>query len=166
MASPAVRTAPAITTPPNLVQLSIRLIDASGDNWSESMYVPATMTDLEIESLVANYQLSTQASVYQVEKSFQWSGEEDSDNADNGYRGSVAKGINLLFKDALTAQTSTPRVIAPVPAIMQGNQDIPLLVAPLTALATDLLIANSPKTLNSIQFTGRRERNNNPKIKV
>ena len=150
MANPAVRTAPAVNGTPQLRRLSLSLIDSSGDYFTESMYIPNAMTDVEIEALVANYQLSTQASVYEVSVTLVYAGDDDSDNADTLQRNSVKDGINMLFKDATTAQTESPRVVAPVPAIMQGNQDIPLLVAPLTNLATSLLIALSPKTLNSM----------------
>lgn len=166
MANPAVRTAPALTASPNVIRLSIHVIDASGDLYAESIEVPSSMTTAEQEALVANYQLSTQASVYKVETTFIHSGDDDSDNADTLQRNSVKQGINMLFKDGATLQTTTPRVVAPVPAILQGNQDIPLLVAPLTALTASFLIGLAPMTLNSMQYTERRERSNNPRVKV
>lgn len=166
MASPAVRTAPALTGSPSRIRISIGLIDASGDNYSEAIDVPATMTQAEQEALVANYQLNTQASIFEVTVSGIYSGDEDTDNADTLQRNSIKNGINLLFKDSASGLSTTPRVVAPVPAILQGNQDIPLLVAPLPALVTSLLIGLAPKTFNSMQYTERRERSNNPRVKV
>jgi hypothetical protein len=50
---------------------------------------------------------------------------------------------------------------------MQGNQDIPLLVSPLTTLvAAYLTVLGGAYALDSMQFTGRRERTNNPRVRT
>jgi hypothetical protein len=50
---------------------------------------------------------------------------------------------------------------------MQGNQDIPLLSsAEMTALILAELAILTGYSLESAQFTERRERSNNPRIKA
>jgi hypothetical protein len=50
---------------------------------------------------------------------------------------------------------------------MQGNQDIPLMSADeMVDILTALLLLKPSFFVNTAQFTGRRERRNNPRIKV
>lgn len=161
------RTAPTYVAQPPFRRLTIHLVDASGDNFADSMLINPGATAVEVEAIIANYQLSTQASVWKVTNVGEYVGEEDPDNATALNRSSVKDGINMLYRNTADMGTFTPRVVAPVAGIMQGNQDIPLLVAPLTDLVTAVL-AVQPATvgLASMQFTERRERSNNPRVKV
>lgn len=163
------RTAPtvgALTVTENHV--SVGVVDASGDSYSEGIKaVGGGLTDMaEIEALVAAYQPNTQGSVWRVEQTVVWEGQKDPDMAVAGFRGSTANGINMLFKNpAELNAVFTGRVVAPIETIMQGNQDIPLLVAPLPALVTAYLtLLGAGYNLDSMQFTGRKERRNNPRI--
>lgn len=155
------RTAPTVDGSPNKVILSLSVIDASGDKYSDSLLLTSVPLDADIEALVAAYQAVTQASVYRVNVQVQYEGDIDADNAETDQRNSVKDGINLLFKDLTTFQTQTPRVVAPIPEVMQGNQDIPLLTyaAMITYIAEagDILTAYA---LQSAQYTERRERSN------
>lgn len=161
------RTAPTFTAVPPFLRLTIHLVDASGDNFTDSTLINPAASDAEIEAIIAQYQASTQASVYKVTTQGEYTGDEDPDNAETDQRNSVKQGINLLMKNTANMGTFTPRVVAPIPAILQGNQDIPLLVSPLTDLVTAML-AVQPGTvgLTSMQYTERRERSNNPRVKV
>jgi hypothetical protein len=50
---------------------------------------------------------------------------------------------------------------------MQGNQDIPVLTGVAATLITQYLnMLGNAYALDSAQFTGRRERSNNPRIRV
>lgn len=164
---PGTRTAPtvgALTVTENLVSLG--LVDASGDKWSEAVDLPGgALADMaEIEAYAAAYQLNTNASLWRVTQQVIWEGAFDPNNAVAAFRATVAEGINLLYRDALL-EAIDARVVAPVDTIMQGNQDIPLLVAPLTTLVTAYLAMQAAGVnLESMQFTGRRERRNNPRI--
>lgn len=164
------RTAPtvgAITTTSS--GATIHLIDASGDLHSETVYaVGDALADLaEVEALVVDYQAATQASVWKVTQTFVWEGDADPDNAEVGQRNSVKDGINLLFKNVALLKSQTPRLVAPVGATMQGNQDIPLLSSTeMTNLITQYLVAAlAGYNLASAQYTERRERSNNPRVK-
>lgn len=162
----ATRTAPAVTAAPNDYLVTLHLIDASGDFITVAVPPDAAATDVQIEAYAAAYQAATQASLYKVSQSFSWSGEPDPDNADALFRGSVKDGINLLYRNAELDALST-RLVAPVPAVMQGNQDIPLLSA---QTAIDLITATLALipgfNLIQAQFTERKERANNPTIRA
>lgn len=163
---PGTRTATAVTGTPQAASATIHLIDASGDLYSENVAVATTAAAADVEGLVASYQAASNASVWKVTREQVWFGSADPDNAVAAYRASVAEGINFLFRDAALL-TRNMRLVAPIAAVMQGNQDIPLITAAeLTALLTDYLTLSSGYDLQTAQFTGRRERRNNPRIRV
>lgn len=168
---PGTRTAPtvgALTITKSAA--SLHLIDASGDLHAESVYNAGDgLGDVaEIEAIAADYQATTQASLWKVTQTIEWEGDADPDNALALYRGSVKDGINLLFKDIAAGTRQTPRVVAPIADIMQGNQDIPLLTAAaLQALILQYQVAAlATYELASAQYTERKERSNNPRIKA
>lgn len=160
------RTAPTVAIANiNKSITSVHLIDASGDLSSDSLVTPTLMTDGNVETWVAAYQAATQASIWKVAQTIEYVGDKDSDNAGTDQRNSIADGTNLLFKNVTSLSTQTPRLIAPILATMQGNQDIPLLSSTeMTNLITAVLAILSGFNLESAQFTGRRERKNNPRI--
>lgn len=163
---PGTRTAPtvgALTVTENIISLGV--VDASNDTFSEALNLGGGgLTDMaDIEAWAVQYQANTNASLYRVTQQVVWEGARDSDNALALFRASSESGINLLFKNAALA-TQSGRVVAPISTIMQGNQDIPLLVSPLTLLVTQYLNLLTGFTMESMQYTGRRERRNNPRI--
>lgn len=164
------RTAPSVTTIATTQWgITLHLVDASGDNYTD--FIALLGTDVpaltEIEAHVAAYQAATQASVYKVTMSQIWEGEEDPDNAEVGQRNSVKDGVNLLWKNPATMGSESPRLVAPIATVMQGNQDIPLLTAAeFTALIGTYQVLLTGFSLISAQFTERRERKNNPRIKA
>jgi len=164
----ATRTAPAVSdASQTTLGATLHLIDASGDVKTE--FIAGATSDLvDIQAWSVAYQACTQASLWKVSFTQEWEGEADPQNADALFRGGIDNGINLLFKDIAAAAKQTPRVYSPVAAIMQGNQDIPLLSAGImTTLLTQYLnMLGGAYALDSAQFTGRRERSNNPRIRV
>lgn len=162
----ATRTAPATSTTPTTTA-TLHLIDSSGDNFTDAITMPAAMTAANIETLAAAYQAASQASLWKISQTLEWVGDADPDNADVGQRNSVKDGVNLLWKNLTTLRTLSPRLIAPIDDVMQGNQDIPLLsAAEFIALIGAYQTLLSGFSLTSAQFTERRERFNNPKIKA
>lgn len=161
----ATRTAPAVTGAGTRFVVSLHLIDASGDTITESMTVLTEPTAADIEGWAAAYQASSKASLYGVSVQRQWFGDADASNADVGTRDSVKDGVNLLFKSAGSLNSFNQRLVAPIDANMQGNQDIPLLSnAAFTSLILAYGIIVAPHTLYSAQYTERRERSNNPRV--
>jgi len=160
------RTAPTVAIANiNKSLLTLHLIDVSGDNFTDVITTPDLASDSLAEAIAAAYQAGTQASLWKVSQTIEYVGDEDADNAEVGMRNSIAEGVNLLYKNIATLSTQTPRLVAPIDDVMQGNQDIPLLSSTeMVALITAQLAVLAGYNLNSAQFTGRRERTNNPRI--
>jgi len=162
----ATRTAPDPSlASANKVTTTLHLIDVSGDLFTDALVTTTTPTTAQIEAWAAAYQAKTQASLYKISQDLAWEGDADPDNADVGQRNSVKDGINLLFKDFTNLKTQTPRLVAPVGTAMQGNQDIPLLTD-LVALIAAYGVILADYALQQGQFTERRERSNNPRIRA
>jgi len=163
---PGTRTSPLFTAAATSRRITMSLIDASGDLDAVSFVVPVAATAANIEAIVADYQLATNASVYGLTDTLLREGSADPDNALALFRGSVKDGINLQFKDLATSQVAPIRVVAPVEETMQGNQDIPLLSSDeLTNLIVAILAVKTSFDFTRAQYTERRERKNNPVIK-
>ena len=155
----------SITTDADYKVFTMHFLDASGDTWTEQLFTALSATAAAVQAWIVLYQLTTQASIYGVEQSLGWFGDKDPDNAEAGYRGGIEQGINLLFKDADTRVTRPLRIPAPVETILQGNQDIPLLsAAALSDLLVATLVLQPDYPFVSAQYTGRRERKNNPRV--
>jgi len=146
--------------------ISFSVIDASGDTWPTRLAVALSATYAAIQAWLELYQAVTQTSIFDVQDIRTWAGDADPDNAEALFRGGKDDGINLLFRDPDTAQTFPLRVVGPVAAVMQGNQDIPLLTG---GSMDELIVATIglAPTYNfaSAQFTSRRERSGNPRVK-
>ena len=155
------RTAPTVDGTPPKVLITLSVIDSSGDKYSDTLVLTSVPLDVDIEAYVAAYQLVTQASVYSANVQLVYEGDADPDNATTDQRNSAKDGINFLWKDFTSLASQSTRVVAPITAVMQGNQDIPLLTYAdmLTYIAEtgDLLTAYA---LQSAQYTERRERRN------
>lgn len=162
----ATRTAPVVSVANiNKAITTLHVVDASGDTFADSIETADPLSDTLVEAWATAYQGATQSSLWKVSATTEWVGDKDADNADALYRGSVASGVNTLFKNTTTRETQTPRLVAPITAVMQGNQDIPLLSSTeMTALITAVLGCLTGYGLQSAQYTGRRERTNNPRI--
>jgi len=151
-------------------QISIGLVDASGDTYSENYSVTgAALPSLVlVEAVVAAYQLATQASIWEVRVTNVWQGSKNPTNANALYRGTKAEGINMLYRDTdVLNAVQTQRLVAPVAATMVSNTDTPVypLIAPMVALNdAQIALIGAGYSLESIQFTGRRERRNNTRI--
>jgi len=161
------RTAPVVSGASTMNTATLHAIDASGDLYTDSITTVAPLSDIAMEAWIAAYQAATQASVYKVTNSIIWEGDADPANAEALYRGSVKDGINLLYKNLTTLKAATPRLVAPVAATMDGNLDIPDIdSALLVALDAAIAALLTGYDLQSAQFTERRERSNNPRIKA
>jgi hypothetical protein len=166
MASPAVRTAPAFTAAATERLITLNLIDASGDKRSASISVAIAATAANIEAWAAAYAAASQASLWAITETLVRKGVADADNADVLQRNSLAQGINVLFTHA-TLENYSERLMAPVPATLQGNQDIPLASSTeLAAVITTSLALLTGYAADSTQYTERRERKNNPKVSI
>lgn len=168
MASPAVQTAPVTASnDPNETLTTFHLIDASGDTYTEAFKTTTQPSLTDVDTLAGQYQAMTQASIWGISQYKFWYGDADPDNADTLQRNSIKQGINLLYRNPSSLMTYSPRLVAPIPAALQGNQDIPLLTGTgFPALITGVPVIYVGYSLAEAQYTERRERSNNPKIKA
>jgi len=163
---PGTMTAPAWTATATSRLATLHLIDASGDLFTDALTVPVAATAAQLNAWQSAYQAASNASIWKTSDETIREGDADPDEALALYRATIAEGVNMLFKNIALGQTVTPRLIAPVEEAMQGNQDIPLLSSTeLTNVITALLALLPSYDFKQAQFTGRRERKNNPRIK-
>jgi hypothetical protein len=165
---PGTSTAPDVSVAvANQFTTTLHLVDASGDLYTDSITGTAAMSAANAEAYKTSYQAASNASVYAVSQQSLWIGDIDPDNALALYRASVKNGINLMWKNNTTLKSITPRLVAPIAGVMQGNQDIPLLSATeMVALIADYQALLTGFSLVSAQYTDRRERSNNPRIRA
>jgi hypothetical protein len=155
----------ALTNPADFRKINVQMMDNSGDTWIETLYVAISATYTAINAWVVLYQLVTQATVFSVDEVNTWAGDADPDFTDTDMRSGVENGINLNIKNAGTRELRPLRVVAPIPAALQGSQDIPLLSSTaLSNLIVATLALQTGFNLQSAQYTTRRERKNNPKV--
>lgn len=161
------RTAPTVAIANiNKSLLTMHVVDASGDTFADSIVTPDLVSDGLAEAIAAAYQAGTQASLWKVSQTIEYVGDQDTSNAGTDQRNSIAEGVNNLYKNDTTLSSQTPRLVAPILAVMQGNQDIPLISSTeMAALITATLAVLAGYTHRSAQFTGRTERKNNPRVK-
>lgn len=168
---PGTRTAPTFTTVPGVTAatrriLTIHVIDASGDIYPVATDIAVNAAAGDVEGLIASYQACTNASVYAITDTYETNGAAVSSNAVAAYRASVESGINLLFKRPSDGNTLSMRVVAPVAETLTGDLDIPTPSdTPLDELITDHGTLRAAWLFDSAQYTGRRERKNNPRVK-
>lgn len=161
-----VRTAPAMTAAATSRLISLGLIDASGDLYSDALLVPVATTITLIDNWIVAYAAATNASLYSVKDEQIREGARTSNNAVAEYRGTIAEGINLSIRNSATRQTVADRLVAPIVDVMVGNTDaVDVTNAEFIAWRDALLAIKTGFTFRSAQFTGHRERFNNPKEK-
>lgn len=160
------RTAPLFTAAATRRLITLRLIDASGDLYAETISVAVGATAAAIEEWAAAYAAATNSSLYSILDTTERNGDADPDNAVVAQRNSVKDGLNNLFRIPSTGAAFSMRLVAPIPDVLQGNQDIPLLSATeYSALILKTLALASGYSFNSAQYTERRERKNNARVK-
>jgi hypothetical protein len=162
----ATRTAPDMTTAANRRIVTFRFIDSSGDLFSQSFDVALAATAANLEALADAFQAATQASLFSIQDTVERNGQASVANADTGSRDSVKNGINTLLKIPTTGESFAPRLIAPQPVVMVGTTDTPNVLADEFVDWVDALELLFPAyDFVSAQFTERRERRNNEKVK-
>jgi hypothetical protein len=154
------RTAPTVDDTPNVRTVSIRLIDASGDKRAVSFEIGIAETAADIEALVADYATQTNANIYAVHVSDQYTSAALASDATQAEENSVYDNIVLLAKSA-TGDTEELFVAAPLRGLFVGDTDNP---DPLDTDLLDLIskfeaIVSGSKTVVSARFTERREKN-------
>lgn len=159
------RTAPTFDDTPNKRILSLRLIDVSGDERSEAFEIGLAVAAAAIEAFVAGYAARTHSNVYAVWDNQIYNSPATAGDATAGAKSdSVADGINFLYKSN-TDDSEDVRLVAPVDTLMIGDTDAvdPTAGAAFNALVEPLLTGS--KVAVTAQYTERKEKKNNPKLK-
>lgn len=158
---PGTRTAPAIDGNPTFLALSMKLVDASGDERSVRIQpLKSSVSDAEIESLVAATQALSNASVASVNVISIYAGALSASNAQDTSYQSVYDNVVLLEKNASTTQAINAFIPAPITTLVDAGDVVDTeLVAYTTwrdAVGEVLDDAFAPV---SVRFTERREKN-------
>lgn len=161
---PGTSNYPSLSGTPNDRIVSLRLVDASGDIKAVVLPVVDEATLGDIAAAVIAYQAITQASIYEVDISSVWRGTPQVANATAQPRFGIENGINLALANTAGNLQTSVRIVAPDPSTMSGNSDVPLK-PPLLTFITALLPALPGFGFLTAQYTTRRERKNNTKIR-
>lgn len=163
---PGTRTAPTINGTPTYKQLSLSMIDFTGDLYSETFRIDAAAAPADIEAFVVAYQDATNASVYRADVQDVYRGVSDgSNNAANDPRRSVFQGVNLLFRQPDFTSTGL-RIVAPLDALMVLNTDLvnPSAAQYVALVNAYLAIVTGTPDWESASYSERKETNTRARI--
>lgn len=157
---PGTRTAGTVDGTGSYKHVSISFIDVSGDQRTISADVATTVTDAQVEALVAALQAASQASIWRVGVEMVYAGDDDLSNATSGSRDSVFDNVAVRFKNAATNIGITNYIPAPDPAIMVADSDqVDPTSTELAAVFTAWLATMSGYSVKSARYSERREIN-------
>lgn len=158
---PGTRTAPAVDGNATFLALSMKLVDASGDERSVRIQpLKSSVSDAEIESLVAATQALSNASVAVVNVISIYAGALSASNAlDTSYQ-SVYDNVVLLEKNASTTQAINAFIPAPINTLIDEGDVVDTdLVAYATWRGAVGDVLDDDFAPVSVRFTERREKN-------
>lgn len=159
------RTAPTINGTPTYLTVSFRWIDASGDVRADSLQLPATTTDAQIEAIVAALAAISNASLYAVVVGQQYNSVADKSDAVDAPKDSVFDNFAILAKTALN---ESRRVFLPAPegaTFVAGTDQVDPTNADIATLFAAILAPlGVTYDIVSIRYTERREINEAVKI--
>jgi len=152
------RTAPTVDGSGNVRNLSIRMIDVSGDKRAVAFELGLAVTAAEIEAFVAAYAAVTNALVYAVHDTQLYTSPAIASGAVAAEENSVFDNIVILAKSN-TNESDELFIPAPERTLFVGDTDNPdaAALAALIALWEPLL--SGTKVAVSARFTERREKN-------
>lgn len=157
------RTAPSVTAAPQRLQISVFLVDASGDKRSVTLNTTnVSVTDAQINAYVDALAAITQANAYGVSVERLYVTSASRSDALVGQRNSVYDNIVTLFKNPAQINGAVNGFIpAPVPALLVGNTDTPNPSGAGYDTYTDAVevILGSGWDDESMRYTERREKN-------
>lgn len=163
----ATRTAPTVDGNPQYWNVSYHFIDASGDVRSISVKAPEGVTNAQINALGSSLQTYSNASLYKIEKSEVYSGDESRSNADAEVYPSVYDNVVILYK-TVDGRSQNIFIPAPTTTIQPSGQDTPDVTVVATFNLTALNVLNGDPSVGytprSTRFTERREKNQSVKI--
>lgn len=154
------RTAPTVDGTPNMLQVTLKWIDANNKRRSDTIYVDGGTTPAQIEAIVAAEAAASNANLYAVHVSEVYADVPNSGDAIEATRVSTKDNVVLLFKNPNTADGRDYFIPAPKEVLFLGGSEIldtsnALLLAVRDAI--DATIAGfEPVT---VRFSERRKKN-------
>jgi hypothetical protein len=125
---PGTRTAPLMTADPDYARMSLNFIDHTGDSQSNSLIVPFDMLAATMETLAAETQERSNASLFEIRQTLVWTGVRSKANALSAVNPSVKD--NVIYH--LKAGVNTSQY-AYIPAVLANqlvtNTDTPNVTA-------------------------------------
>jgi len=154
------RTAPTVNGTPTLKKASLRYIDASADKRADSIDLPASATDAQIEAYAVPIGAASNANLYAVEVTDVYQVQPDKNDAVDAVKDSVYD--NLVFLAKTTANLSQ-RGFVPAPVgsmFVPGTDTIDPADTDLAAIFTAFLaLVGAGYSIVSARYTERREIN-------
>ena len=141
--------------------VSISFVDASGDVWTESLRVPTATTAAAIDTMIADIQERSNASIWKLEITEVREGAISTSNATTDPRTqSVFDHILMTFKNPATGMSQRVYIPAPLEATFEAPAgDVPNLTD-LSDLGTSaLVVLGAGYQFRTARYTELREIN-------
>jgi len=120
------QTAPTMVTAATYRLISIHFVDASGDVWTESFRTPIATTAAQLDTLIADIQERSNASIWRVDDQLIREGAAAKSNATVLPRSqSVFDTVFLTFKNIATSVTQRIYIPAPLEVTLVAESDTP-----------------------------------------
>lgn len=155
------RSAPTIDGTPVSITLSVQLMDSDGTKRAIDFELPATVTNAQMEDVVAKLQLATNATIYSAVVNYNYSSNAVATNALVAVQQSARNNIVILFKDDVALKTQEVYIPAPLNALFVAgtkNIDITNTVYGDYRNAVDVAIGADYAPV-SVRYTERRQIN-------
>lgn len=154
------RTAPTVDSAAITEKaVSISFIDATGDERSVRLIVPAAATDSEIEAVVAATVALSNANVWRVKVEQLYVGAKDASQALSASYQSVYDNIVLLAKES-SVVTQNAYVPAPLGSLVLSGDVVDTSVLDYQTWRDDVItLLAGGYNAQSVRFTERREKN-------
>lgn len=161
----ATRTAPTVNGTPGFLELSVGVIDHTGDTRTDTYVIPAGTTNADIEAFIAAQQAISNASIHSVKVSSSYYSPADSSNADEVVWENARTNLVFLFKNNMK-QSFNYFIPAPVNTIfIENTTEIdPTSIPLIDYLSAADSVAGSGWEIVSARLTHRKQMNKAVKI--
>lgn len=118
------RSAPTVNGTPQVKKVNVRFVDHTGDLRSVQVISASTVTDAEIEAMVADMQAISRASIFEVNVTECYYSQWQASNAEEDVWENVSTNLVALFKDD-SANSQNGYIPAPIDDIFVDGTDNP-----------------------------------------
>lgn len=155
---PGTRTAPTVNGTPNWKVVSVTVYDHTGEQRTDSYYMDADSTNVEIEAFVAALQLVTNATIWKVAVSDLYNSVGDSGNALEEVWEDADTNVVLLAKSPTVINGQDFYIPSPINAMfVEGTNEIDPSNAALAAFLATILPMRAGYSFVSARLSSRRD---------